>query len=98
MTYAEELLGYVESDVLESHRDLHRSYLVCYRVLRANDDPRAEMALATAHRLLQVRAAKIADERLRRSFLENVPDHREIVGEFNAMRENGEAPGTAAGR
>jgi hypothetical protein len=35
--------------------------------------------LETAHRLLQARAAKIEDERLRRSFLEQVPAHREIT-------------------
>jgi hypothetical protein len=31
---------------------------------------------------LQERTAKIRDEKLRRSFLENVACHREIMGEF----------------
>jgi hypothetical protein len=57
-----------------------RIYLTCYRVLQANADPRAEEILCTAHNLLQERAAKIDDEELRRSYLENVAAHREIVG------------------
>ena len=55
-----------------------------YRVLRANGDPRAEEVLEEAHNLLQERAAKITDEELRRSFLENVSAHREIISELNA--------------
>jgi hypothetical protein len=85
----EEMLGHLESGGLEGMRDLHNLYLVCYRILHANDDPRAGMVLDTAYRLLQEVAAKITDERLRHTFLENVPDHREIVREFNALRENG---------
>jgi hypothetical protein len=40
--------------------------------------------LVTAHRALQERAAKIEDEALRRSFLENVAVNREIVAEGEA--------------
>lgn len=36
----------------------------------------------TDHCQLQKRAAQIADDQLRRWFLENVPAHREIVHEF----------------
>jgi tetratricopeptide (TPR) repeat protein len=56
-----------------------RIYLTCYQVLCAGGDPRAAEILATAHRLLQEKAARLPDEGLRRSFLENVPWHREIV-------------------
>jgi hypothetical protein len=35
--------------------------------------------LERAHARLQEQAAKIADEAMRRSFLQNVPYHREIV-------------------
>jgi hypothetical protein len=38
--------------------------------------------VSQAHRLLQERAAKISDERLRHSFLENVAANRKIMGEF----------------
>ena len=48
----------------------------------ANQDPRARELLDTAHGLLQERAAKIGDQEMRRSYLENVSAHREIVQEF----------------
>jgi tetratricopeptide (TPR) repeat protein len=56
-----------------------RVYLTCYQVLRAHDDPRAEEVLDVGYQLLQERADKIGDEDLRRSYLENVPYHRQIV-------------------
>jgi hypothetical protein len=48
-------------------------------VLAAAGDERAASVLETAHATLQEQAAKIPDETMRRSFLENVPYHREIV-------------------
>ncbi len=62
-----------------------RIYLTCYRVLRANCDARVDEVLNTGYRLLQERAAKIDDEALRSSYLENVPAHREILAEFNGI-------------
>jgi hypothetical protein len=41
--------------------------------------------LATAHTLLQKQAAKIPEE-FHRSFLENIPWHREIVALWEARR------------
>jgi tetratricopeptide (TPR) repeat protein len=80
VAHAGEILDY-----MEDHPALHgtleplRIYLTCYRVLLANGDPRAEKILDAAHRLLQERAATIEDQELRRSYLENVAAHREIV-------------------
>jgi hypothetical protein len=59
-----------------------RIYLTCVRVLQAHGDVRAAAVRRTAHSLLQERAAGIEDERLRRSFLENVPAHRDLIAEF----------------
>ena len=56
-----------------------RIYSTCYRVLSANEDPRAGEILDAAYHQLQERAATIEDEDLRRSYLENVPHHREIT-------------------
>ena len=56
-----------------------RVFLACYQVLKAGQDPRADDILAQARALLQQRAAKIADPALRQSFLENVPEHRELL-------------------
>ena len=82
LAQVEDVLSYLEVHTLEGAQDPFRVHLTCYRVLRANQDPRAQAVLNTAHRLLQERAAKIEDKELRRSFLENVPAHREIVREF----------------
>jgi len=56
--------------------------LTCYRVLQAGGDPRAREVLTNAHAMLQERASKINDQELRRSYLENVPYHREILEEW----------------
>ena len=56
-----------------------RVYLTCYMVLLAAGDPLAGEILDSAYRLLQERAAKISDPDMRRTFLENVPYHREIL-------------------
>jgi len=55
------------------------TYLICYRVLEANHDPRAAPLLRTARQRLEEYAARISDDALRRSFLENVPAHRELL-------------------
>jgi len=78
----EEILQYLESNTLEGTDEPGRIYWTCYRVLRANQDPRARDLLETVHRLIQEKAAKISDEKKRRAFLENVATHREIVREF----------------
>ena len=65
-------------------------YLTCYRVLEAAQDARAQGILDTAHDLLAARAARINDEKMRRSFLENVAAHRELVRAFE--REKASAP------
>jgi len=83
-TQVEEILSYLQSNTLAGTEEPFRVYLTCYRVLHANQDPRAQGVLDAAHRLLQERAAKISDEELRRSFLENVTAQREIVSEWRA--------------
>lgn len=80
--HVEEILNHLENNTLGGTDDPFRIYLTCYRVLHANQDPRAQTVLHTAYHLLQERAARITDEELRRSFLENVPAHREIGREF----------------
>jgi len=79
----EEILSYLQrGNTLDGTEEPLRIYLTCCRILRANLDPRAEAILSTAHRLLQEQAAQIGDEETRRSFLDNVAAHREIVREF----------------
>ncbi|MCP5012258.1 MAG: hypothetical protein GY942_19955, partial [Aestuariibacter sp.] len=54
-------------------------YLHTYHCLQAQADVRASQILTEAYQLLQERAAKIQAAATRRSYLENVPEHREIV-------------------
>jgi DNA-binding SARP family transcriptional activator/predicted ATPase len=84
--HVDEVLAYLDHHQLVGILEPFRLYLTCYRVLQAGQDPRATDVLATAHRRLQERAAKIEDDRLRHSFLENVPAHRELVREFQKVR------------
>jgi len=89
--HVEEILSHLETATpsagsghgLDGTINPFQVYLTCYRVLKANQDPRAQEILATAYGLLQERAEKITDEGMRRSFLENVAAHREIAGEFS---------------
>jgi tetratricopeptide (TPR) repeat protein len=94
LDYAEQILHHIETTgpapdsecSFEGADEPLRIYLTCYRVLRTNDDARAEEVLEQAHHLLQDLAAKIGDEELRRSFLENVRAHREIVEAYSGLR------------
>jgi tetratricopeptide (TPR) repeat protein len=81
--HVEEILGHLESGTLHGTEEPARIYMTCYHILRANQDPRAPGILITAHHLLQEQAATIGNEEMRRSFLENVPTHREILSEFS---------------
>jgi predicted ATPase len=82
-----EILAYLDGggslDGTEEHLLI---FLTCYQVLQAVRDPRAEAILEAGHRLLQERAAQIADEELRRSFLKNVAAHREIVATYRELQ------------
>ena len=87
-TLVEEILAHLRSGgTLEGVLSPFQVYLTCYHVLEANQDPRAQELLNTAHDLLQEQAAKITDEKMRQSFLENVAAHRELVLALERMRE-----------
>jgi hypothetical protein len=83
-----EILAYLEQHgAPRGTWDPFRVYLACYHVLRASGDPRAASILAAGHRLLQEQAGRIPDEALRRSFLENVAENRELAAEFAAAQQ-----------
>jgi predicted ATPase len=80
LAYVEEILGYLEDPAaIGEALDPFWVYLTCVRVLRANQDPRADEVLGQAYQRLRARAAKIEDQDLQRSYVENVPANREIV-------------------
>jgi tetratricopeptide (TPR) repeat protein len=77
LTYAEEI--YQRLDGTHTLLEPLRVYLACWQAFQAADDPRAEEVLQRASGLLAEQAARIHDPWLRRSFLERVAAHREIV-------------------
>jgi hypothetical protein len=63
------------------------AHLVAYQVLAATGyGERARKILAKAHALLTERADRLDDVEFRRSFLDNVAAHREIVMEWEKAR------------
>ena len=80
MMHVGEILNYVKDHpALQGTIEPLRVYLTCYRVLLANGDLRDKKVLDADYHLLQERAAKIDDIVLRRSYLEKVVAHREVV-------------------
>jgi tetratricopeptide (TPR) repeat protein len=88
-TAIDEILGHLESapELLGAERPF-RVHLICYQVLHSAGDARAEPVLERAYNLLQARASRIPDEAVRRSFLEKVATHREIVRVYGAVFGN----------
>lgn len=82
LLHVEPILDYLQTDTLTGTIDPVAIYLTCYRVLQAVHDGRAAGVLQAANDFLQKRAAGIADEATRRSFLENVPSNRQLVAEM----------------
>jgi len=70
-----------KNPALDGTQNPFQMFLTCYHVLKAAGDSHAGDVLQTAHTLLMEQAAKIVDETRRRSFLENVAMHREILSE-----------------
>jgi class 3 adenylate cyclase/tetratricopeptide (TPR) repeat protein len=77
--HVEEILAHLAPGALQSTVELAWVYLTCYRVLKENHDRRASALLDTAYAWLQERAAGIDDADRRRSFLEDIATHRELI-------------------
>ena len=76
----EEILAYLDTGGRLGGTEYGlRNELICYQVLQANADTRAPGVLGAAYARLQEQAGRIPDEATRRSYLEHVPWHREIV-------------------
>jgi tetratricopeptide (TPR) repeat protein len=81
LAHVEKILDHLVTGTLDGTFEPFRIYLTCVQVLEAVDDDRAGEVRHTAQRLLHERATTIEDEKLRRSFLENVPAHRALLEE-----------------
>ncbi|MFN2302132.1 MAG: tetratricopeptide repeat protein, partial [Anaerolineales bacterium] len=86
-SHVEAILEHLKRGSVDGTEEPARIYLTCYHVLLANKDPRADDILSKAHSLLKERAVIIEDPALRRSFLENVATHREILAIHQQLQE-----------
>jgi tetratricopeptide (TPR) repeat protein len=80
--HVEEILSHLEIGTLDGTEEPLQVYLTCYHALHANQDSRAQDVLTEGYNLLCTRASTIDDENMRRSYLENVTIHQEIMHEF----------------
>ncbi len=80
LRHAEAVLTHLAGGgTLDGIEEPLRIRLVCHQVLARACDPRAVEVLAAAHADLISQAERISDTALRRSFLNQVPHHREII-------------------
>ena len=85
IAHVEDILAYfAQGGSADGTEEPLRVYLTCFQVLAAAHDPRAGALLATAHAMLEERAAKIHDPNAQRMFRENIPHHREIAAAWAA--------------
>jgi tetratricopeptide (TPR) repeat protein len=81
-----QLLSYLgDCDTLPSSEDPFLIALTCYQVLTGTGDARAVHLLEVAHHALQAKAQAVPDAALRHSFLNDIPEHREIVAAWRAQ-------------
>ena len=85
--HIEEILNYLKDGTLEGTEEPFKIYITCYSILKANHDHRSIEILSIAYNQLQEKAAKISDEAFRRSFLENISAHRQIVSEWHSTNQ-----------
>jgi len=79
-----------QNEALDGTDDPTRVYLTCYLVLSAINDNKADRILLAAYDLIQSRAANIPNPETRKSFLENIPHHREIQNAWNRNQSKSE--------
>ena len=78
-SFAEDVLAHLAWGGSLAGREAHVIRLTCYDALVRAGDVRADEVLTAAYTALQTIAAAITDPALRRSYLENIPEHRAIV-------------------
>ena len=73
------LLFVADNPYLEGSYEPMRVYTISIRVLETMEDGRSQSLQETAVQLLQSRAQKIQDDRMRHAFLQNVPIHQQLL-------------------
>jgi adenylate cyclase len=78
MGQVEVILPHLATGSLDDAGERFWVHLTCYQVLQANNDPRAQRILASAVEQLEAQANRL-DPEWRRTYLENVPAHRDLL-------------------
>jgi len=78
-SHVEQILDFLKTGSVAGTEEPLRISWICYQVLQANEDARANAILEEAYHFLQEKAPIILDDALRHSFLENIPFHRDII-------------------
>ena len=79
-TTVDELMQYPDFEYAEI-----RLILILYKILTANNDPRAEQILEYGHKKLMRDADRIEDVAQRRSYLENIPKNVALIKIHHAL-------------
>jgi tetratricopeptide (TPR) repeat protein len=87
LAWVESILAWLAAHEPASVSQLLAIQWVCYQVLQANGDARAAELLGVVYTELHRRAAALTDPDLRRSFLEAVPVHREIIQTWSVQAQ-----------
>lgn len=78
--YVHKILHYrAENPTFDGAERPFLIFLITIHILNAMQDPQATELLAAAYEILLDQASRIANLDMRHSFLENVPEHQEIV-------------------
>ncbi len=86
----ERVLAFLaEGNLLDGVNEPFRPRWICWQVLRAAGDPRADSNLDATHAALIDRAGRISDEEMRSRFLVEIPYHRDIVAAWERRRQPG---------
>ncbi|MFK7907717.1 MAG: tetratricopeptide repeat protein, partial [Chitinophagales bacterium] len=82
---ATAILSFAENaEDIQSTPDVLKAYLHCYQVLSQQQDARANEILNKAYGLLQKALAKIPDEKMGYSFLNNVEVNKQIMEAYQS--------------
>jgi tetratricopeptide (TPR) repeat protein len=77
--YDREILRAIQTGKRMGSEDLALVYLSCYEVLVDAQPNLARQVLEAGYRMISENAARVQDERLRRSYLEVVPSNRRLM-------------------
>ena len=90
--YAEKVWTYIQSKGVSNSWEWAQSALYVYQVLAQVENGQSTAVLEKAHRELQHRATKIANDTIRQKFLTHVPENCQIVRLYQQMKSNYRQP------